>query len=78
MSLRLTCPTCGVRPLEEFLYGGELPVVPDAITEPDARDVDRAWMRGNPEGACTERWFHAHGCRRWLTLVRDTRTDAVI
>jgi len=21
----------------------------------------------------TERWFHTFGCRRWLTLERDTR-----
>ena len=78
MSLILTCPTCGPRPVEEFAYGGEVPVVPDAITDADARDVDRAWMRGNPEGPCRERWFHTHGCRRWLELVRDTRTDRVL
>ncbi|NDD62806.1 MAG: sarcosine oxidase subunit delta, partial [Acidobacteria bacterium] len=25
------------------------------------------------EGVITERWFHTFGCRRWLTLERDTR-----
>ena len=28
--------------------------------------------------AHAERWFHAAGCRRWLTLRRDTRTDEVL
>jgi sarcosine oxidase delta subunit len=26
----------------------------------------------------TERWFHAFGCRRWLTVRRDTSTDTVV
>ena len=77
MSIPLHCPHCGTRPLEEFLYG-EVPVVPDSITDPDARDLDRGFMHENPEGPVTERWFHAFGCRRWLTVRRDTRTDTVL
>jgi sarcosine oxidase delta subunit len=26
----------------------------------------------------TERWFHAAGCRRWVTVRRDTITDTVV
>jgi sarcosine oxidase, subunit delta len=77
MSLIIPCPTCGPRSVEEFLYG-EIPVVPDSINEPDQRDLDRGFMRNNPEGPNTERWFHLFGCRRWLTLRRDTRTDEVL
>ena len=76
MSLRLHCPNCGTRPLEEFLHG-EIPQVPDSITEPLARDLDRAFMADNTEGLVTERWFHADGCRRWTTVERDTRTDQI-
>ncbi len=76
MSVRLHCPNCGDRPLEEFLHG-EIPTVPSTIEDPDARDLDRAFMHSNIEGLTTERWFHAFGCRRWLTVVRDTRTDEV-
>ena len=68
----LTCPHCGQRPVEEFIYG-EIPVVPDSITDPDARDLDRAFMRSNVEGPQTERWFHVFGCRRWLTLRAGLR-----
>lgn len=77
MSLYIACPHCGSRAIEEFIYG-EIPEVPDSLTDPDARDVDRSFMRDNPEGVQTERWFHLWGCRRWLTLRRDTRTDEVI
>jgi sarcosine oxidase subunit delta len=77
MSIVLPCPNCGPRPIEEFEYG-ETPVVPESITNADERDLDRAFMRNNPEGPQTERWFHTFGCRRWLTLRRDTRTDEVL
>jgi heterotetrameric sarcosine oxidase delta subunit len=76
MSIRIQCPHCGWRPIEEYLYG-EAPSVPDSITEQDARNLDAAFMQENPEGATVERWFHAYGCRRWLTLRRDTRNDAI-
>jgi heterotetrameric sarcosine oxidase delta subunit len=72
------CPRCGRRPIEEFVFGGEHHVVPDAITDPDARNLDEVWMFENPAGPTTERWFHAAGCRRWLTVRRDTTTDTVI
>ena len=72
MSIRIDCSNCGRRPIEEFIYG-EIPEVPASIVDADARNLDRVFMLGNPEGATTERWFHVLGCRRWLTLRRDTR-----
>lgn len=77
MNIHIPCPHCGPRPIQEFVYG-EIPDVPATITEPDARDLDRAFMRKNPEGPTVERWFHTYGCRRWLTLRRDTRTDEIL
>ena len=77
MSIRIPCPHCGSRPIEEFFYG-EVPVVPDSIADPDERDLDRAFMHENAEGPVVERWFHAHGCRRWTTVRRDTRTDEIL
>jgi len=76
--LWITCPTCGERPVNEFRFGGELPHVPDSITHPADRNLDWVWMQDNVDGITTERWFHAAGCRRWLTLRRDTRTDRVV
>ena len=74
--LRITCPHCGVRAVEEFVYG-EMPAPPGTLTDPDARDLDRAFMHTNTEGVVTERWFHTAGCRRWLTVQRDTRTNVI-
>ena len=76
--LQIPCPTCGPRSVEEFRFGGEFPSVPDSVSDPDARNVDYVWFFNNTNGPSTERWFHDAGCRRWLTLRRDTRTDTVI
>jgi sarcosine oxidase subunit delta len=75
--LRIRCPHCGVRAVEEFIYG-EIPSPPDALTDADARDLDRAFMHTNTEGVVTERWFHTAGCRRWMTVARDTRTNELL
>jgi len=62
----------------EFRHGGEVPDVPAHLTDPGARDLDRGWMRTNACGLVPERWFHEGGCRRWLTLLRDTASDRVL
>jgi sarcosine oxidase subunit delta len=76
--LWLVCPICGRRPLDEFTFGGERREVPASITDADDRDFDEVWIFENPDGPTTERWFHAFGCRRWLTIRRDTSIDQVL
>ena len=78
--LLIPCPWCGPREVNEFRYGGEAGVSLPADTP---RLDDRAWaewvfVRGNPKGPLDERWCHAHGCRRWFSLRRDTATDQVL
>ncbi len=77
MSFRIPCPTCGLRPIEGWVHG-EIPVVPDTITDADARDVDRGYMHDNERGVVREAWFCQAGCRRWVTLWRDTATDTFV
>ena len=74
----LDCPRCGQRPLDEFTFGGERRSTPDWLTDPDDRDFDEVWVFENPADLATERWFHAAGCRRWLTVRRDTSIDRVV
>ena len=74
MVLRLDCPHCGPRPVDEWAYG-EVPDPPDYLTEADERDVDRGFMMANKEGVKVERWFHSGGCRRWQAITRDTTLD---
>lgn len=78
--LLIDCPWCGPREQREFRYGGEAHIVRPA--DPAALD-DAAWagylfMRRNPKGLHHERWVHAHGCRRWFNMVRDTATDRIL
>jgi methylglutamate dehydrogenase subunit B len=77
VSLQIPCPRCGLRPYTEFAFGGELPDgVGNAQTGLE-EDFERVWLRRNIAGRELERWFHATGCRRWLTLERDTETNEV-
>ena len=74
--LRIPCPHCGIRAVEEFLHG-EIPETPASLVDVDARDVDKAFMHSNTAGMVTERWFHSAGCRRWITVTRDTRANQI-
>lgn len=75
MGLMIVCPHCGSREYTEFTFGGELRDL-DA-PDPEA-DFRRVYLRENAPGPQTERWFHAAGCRRWLTLRRDTVTNRIV
>ena len=50
-------------------------VNPDALS--DAEWAEYLFMRDNPKGWWTERWYHVHGCRRWFDLERDTSTNEI-
>jgi heterotetrameric sarcosine oxidase delta subunit len=76
MGFHLDCPSCGSRSYHEFWFGGEVrPYDPDADGE---ASFEYAWLRANAAGPQLERWFHFAGCRRWLTVERDTRTNEVL
>lgn len=76
MGLRLSCPNCGSRPYTEFAYGGEGSPADWPPGDGEA-DFARVWWRDNAAGCRAERWFHSAGCRRWLTVERDTRTNEI-
>lgn len=75
MGLKIPCPNCGLRPYTEYTFGGELRPL-DAAGDREA-DFRRVYLRENAPGPQRERWFHAYGCRRWLTLRRDTVTNRI-
>lgn len=74
MALTIPCPTCGWRPSTEFTWGGELR--PLASPDPES-DFERVFLPANTEGLQDERWFHLLGCRRWITVTRDTTSNEV-
>ncbi len=73
----LPCPWCGSRDAAEFGYGGELVARPDPRTA--TRETWRAYLyrRANVAGWVEERWYHRMGCRRYLTVRRNTVTNEV-
>jgi heterotetrameric sarcosine oxidase delta subunit len=76
MGFHIECPNCGCRTQDEFWFGGE-----PRVHEPDAparRAYEAAWLRANVAGLNQERWFHYAGCRRWLTIRRDTQTNRIL
>ena len=78
--LRIKCPWCGTRDQTEFRFGGEShierPADPAGI--PDEEWADYLFFRTNPKGVHYERWLHAHGCRQWFNMARDTVTHEIL
>ena len=74
MAIRVPCPNCGWRSATEFRWGGELR--PLDAPDPEA-DFERVLLPANEAGPQNERWFHLLGCRRWVTVRRDTTTNEV-
>ena len=75
----IPCPHCGARDEDEFTYGGDASVLrpdePEALS--DAEWTSFLFLRDNPRGAHRENWFHRFGCRRWITIERDTLTHRI-
>ena len=74
--LLIECPWCGPREETEFNCGGEAHIVrpPSPDTLADEEWGEYPFMRKNPRGEHLEQWVHAHGCRRWFNVRRDTVT----
>lgn len=77
--MRIACPHCGERSLDEFVYSGDATVKrPDAMS-PDALAafVDYVYVRDNPSGLHRELWYHAAGCHAWLVVTRGVTTHEI-
>jgi heterotetrameric sarcosine oxidase delta subunit len=75
--LLIRCPHCGPRNASEFHHAGEVGPQPDPRSAGAVEWRDYLYTRRNPAGRTTERWFHRAGCRRFLTVVRDTCTNEI-
>jgi sarcosine oxidase subunit delta len=76
--MRIDCPLCGQRPLEEFQYGG------DASRRRPRGDASAeewfsyVYLRANLCGPMREHWRHGGGCGAWLLVERDSATHDVL
>ena len=75
--MRLACPHCGPRSIEEFVQLGAAALQRPAPEAPLQAWTDYVYLRDNPAGAHEELFQHAAGCRAMLVVSRDTRTHAV-
>ena len=74
--LVIVCPHCGPRSHAEFTHQGEIVPRPDpGAARPEWRSY--LYERDNRAGRQRERWFHVHGCRRFLDVERDTVTNEI-
>ena len=77
--MRINCPFCGERALDEFSYLGDADVTrPDPLS-PGTEEAFYAYAyeRRNVAGPMHELWYHAAGCHAWLVVSRDTRTHEI-
>jgi sarcosine oxidase subunit delta len=73
----LPCPWCGPRTATEFRFGGAAGTRPDPATTTPEQWRHYLYFHTNPRGWQTESWYHAAGCRRFLTVERNTLTHEV-
>lgn len=78
--MRITCPHCGERGLEEFLYHGDAAVQrpKDGGAAPTEAWTDYVYLRENPDGVHRELWYHNAGCHAWLVVTRDLRSHVIL
>ena len=77
--MRIKCPVCGDRPLEEYSYRGDAAVKRPGSIDPATHDewYEYVYVRDNPKGRHHEHWRHSGGCGAWLVVDRDTYTHEI-
>ena len=73
----LTCPVNGPRPLQEFVYGGEVWECPDPAALSDDQWADYLFNRSGEPGILREWWYHAPS-GTWFVAERDNVADRVV
>lgn len=74
--MRINCPFCRSRDSGEFVYHGDAAPVRPGSFDP-AAFVEYVYQRDNVAGWMDEHWYHAHGCRQWLKVRRNTVTHEI-
>lgn len=75
--MRLNCPYCGTRSVNEFVPLGSASPKRPTLAEPIERWIDYVYFRDNIAGEHDEYFYHAMGCRSWLIVTRNTVTHEI-
>jgi sarcosine oxidase subunit delta len=73
----MRCPVNGLRPIQEFAYGGTFRALPDAGASTDAEWADYVFSRPGEPGLKREWWYHIPS-GTWFIAERDTLTDEIV
>ena len=73
----LKCPVNGVRPLQEFAFGGEFREMPDPAKAADQEWGDYVFNRAGEPGIKKEWWCHTPS-GVWFIAERNTANDQVL
>ena len=73
----LLCPINGLRPLSEFLFGGEVRDMPTAGTVTDEEWADYVFNRQGEPGVRKEWWYHT-ASGTWCIAERDNLKDEFV
>jgi sarcosine oxidase subunit delta len=73
----LNCPVNGPRPLQEFVYGGEVRLMPDPAGADDAAWADYVFNRSGEPAVKREWWYHL-ASSTWFIAERNNVTDEIV
>ncbi|MGH7944177.1 MAG: sarcosine oxidase subunit delta [Opitutaceae bacterium] len=73
----LTCPINGPRPIQEFVYGGEVRAMPDPAVASDSEWADYVFNRNGEPAIKREWWFHL-ASNTWFVAERDNESDRIV
>ncbi len=78
--MRIPCPHCGPRGLDEFSYTQDASVTrpQDGGAAPTPEWTDYVYMRENARGPRREYWYHGAGCHAWLIVTRDVSSHEIL
>ncbi len=78
--MRIICPHCGERGLEEFTYtrDAECTRPIDGGAKLTKEWEDYVYFRDNLKGPRKEYWYHGAGCHAWIKMEREVSTHEII
>jgi heterotetrameric sarcosine oxidase delta subunit len=76
--MRIKCPLCGDRGLEEFIFHGDAAPVRPQQSVPLEAWTDYVYLRDNTYGISKGRWYHSAGCHAWLIIERSAISHRIV
>ena len=73
----MNCPLNGPRNISEFVWGGEVKLMPDDAKTGDRDWADYVFLENNTAGVVREWWCHVP-TSYWFIAERNTVTDEIV